>query len=77
MPKAPVIESYEALAGMFKGLAEPARLKVVLSLSERCQSVSAIVDLTGLSQPTVSRHLRALRAQTFVRGQRVGAFVYY
>jgi DNA-binding transcriptional ArsR family regulator len=77
VPKALEVDSFEALASMFKGLAEPARLKVLLALTEKCQSVSAIVDLTGLSQPTVSRHLRALRAESFVRGQRVGPYVYY
>jgi DNA-binding transcriptional ArsR family regulator len=71
------VQSFDDLARLFKGLAEPARLMVVTALSEKCQSVSAVVDLTGLSQPTVSRHLRALRAETIVRGQRVGAFVYY
>ncbi len=71
------VDSFDDLARLFKALSEPARLRIVLALSERCKSVSAIVGITGLSQPTVSRHLRALRAETVVRGQRVGQFVYY
>lgn len=71
------IQSFEDLARLFKTLAEPARLKIVIALSEECRSVSSVVSLTGLTQPTVSRHLAALRSERVVRGQRVGNFVYY
>jgi DNA-binding transcriptional ArsR family regulator len=42
-----------------------------------CQSVSAIVEATGLPQPLVSHHLRVLRQQGLARPERRGAYTYY
>ncbi|MCL6106905.1 MAG: ArsR family transcriptional regulator [Actinobacteria bacterium] len=42
-----------------------------------CQSVSAIVEETGLSQPLVSHHLRVLREAGLARAEIRGAFNYY
>lgn len=50
-------------AALFKVLAEPARLQILSQLAaEGCGSVSVndITESIGLSQPTVSHHLRKL-----------------
>jgi len=67
----------EELARFFKALAEPARVRIVLALSDECRPVSHVVERTGLPQPLVSHHLRILREAGIARPQRQGAFVYY
>lgn len=47
-------------ATIFNALAEPNRLHIVELLRERPLSVNEIVEELGLSQPLVSKHLRAL-----------------
>lgn len=46
---------------VFQLLAEPSRRRLVELLRERERSVGELVEATGASQPTVSRHLRLLR----------------
>jgi DNA-binding transcriptional ArsR family regulator len=65
------------LARFFKALSEPARLRIVLALSDECRPVSDVVALTGLAQPLVSHHLRILREAGIAQPQRRGSFVYY
>lgn len=67
----------DRLSGVFKVLGEPKRLRILLDLGLECRPVSAVVASTGLSQTNVSFHLRALREQGLVRGEKHGAFVYY
>jgi DNA-binding transcriptional ArsR family regulator len=51
------------LAGMdaLTAIAEPTRRRIVDALRERECSVSDLVTAVGMSQPAVSKHLRALR----------------
>lgn len=65
------------LAKLFKLLAEPNRLRILCSLDLECRPVSAITEVTGLSQTNVSFHLRSLREAGLVRPDRQGAFIYY
>ena len=67
----------ERLARFFKALSEPARLRIVLALSDECRPVTDVVTLTGLPQPLVSHHLRILRETGIAQPQRRGSFVYY
>lgn len=43
-----------------RALAEPHRLALVQALRQRERCVSDLVDVSGLSQPLVSHHLRTL-----------------
>ena len=45
----------------FEVLAEPTRRKMLDLLRDRPRPVGEIVDLLGMSQPGVSKHLRVLR----------------
>ncbi len=65
------------LSAVFKLLAEPNRLRILLNLGLECRPVSAIIAGTGLSQTNVSFHLRALREAGLVRGEKHGPFVFY
>lgn len=68
-----------ATAAVFKALADPARVRIVNVLATAGRPVCAC-DLeapTGLSQPTVSHHMRKLTAAGLVRRERRGTWAYY
>ena len=69
--------SLEAVAKLLKILSDPTRLRIIEVLTTECESVSAIVEATGLSQPLVSHHLRVLRNSGLARTERRGAYTYY
>lgn len=67
-------------AAVLKGLADPHRLRMLSAISaspdgEVC--VCDLTDLTGLSQPTVSHHLKVMRDVGVLRSQRRGTWVWY
>jgi ArsR family transcriptional regulator, arsenate/arsenite/antimonite-responsive transcriptional repressor len=79
-PGAPPLraEVREELAARFKALGDPARVAIVNRLAgagEVC--VCALVGDVGLSQPTVSHHLRILREAGLVEAARRGTWAYY
>ncbi|MEJ2597078.1 MAG: metalloregulator ArsR/SmtB family transcription factor [Anaerolineales bacterium] len=64
-------------AQICNGLADPSRILILYTLEEHPFSVSELADTLGLSQPTVSRHLKTLRDRGMVTAQRDGQSVYY
>lgn len=66
-----------ALAELLQALSDPARLRILSALDVACVPVGAIVEATGLRQPTVSHHLRILRDRGVVRAERRGTHIYY
>ena len=70
----------ERLAGILKALAEPTRLRLVSLIAGHEGAEACVCDLTapvGLSQPTVSHHLKTLvEAGLLTRTQR-GKWAYY
>jgi len=64
---------------LLQALADPARLAIVRQL--RGAREICACDFTGccggLSQPTVSHHLKVLREAGVVRGERRGTWVWY
>ena len=54
----------------FDVLAEPTRRHILDLLRERPRLVGELVDLVGLSQPGVSKHLRVLREARLVSVRR-------
>jgi ArsR family transcriptional regulator len=63
-----------ATARLFKALAEPARVKILNLLVAGGES-ACVCDLTealGLSQPTVSHHLKKLTEAGLLRRQKMG-----
>lgn len=65
------------LAECFKGLAEPARLRILHTLGRGEMTVSQLIEATGLGQANVSKHLQVLRGAGFVERRKEGLFVYY
>jgi ArsR family transcriptional regulator, arsenate/arsenite/antimonite-responsive transcriptional repressor len=70
----------ETLAGVFKALADPSRLRLISLVAAHEDAEACVCELTdpvGLSQPTVSHHLRILvNADILTREQR-GKWAYY
>lgn len=66
-----------AFDGLFKGLADPTRIRIVnlLAAGELC--VCDLVGLLDLPQPMVSRHLAYLRHAGLVTVRREPRYAYY
>jgi ArsR family transcriptional regulator len=69
--------TFKQLDLLFRGFADPTRLRVlnVLAAGELC--VCDIVEILGLPQPTVSRHLAYLRRCGLVDATREWKFAHY
>ena len=69
--------SLEDLDSVFKGFANPTRIRIlsVLAAGELC--VCDLVDLLKLPQPLISRHLAYLRAAKLVEARRDSNFAHY
>ncbi|TDD69860.1 transcriptional regulator [Jiangella aurantiaca] len=67
-----------SLAGMFKALADPARVKI-LSMLLNADEVCAcdMADAIGKTAATASHHLKLLRDAGLIIGDRRGTWVYY
>lgn len=70
----------EELATLLKALADPARLRVLSFIAaqpdgEAC--VCHVIEPVGLSQPTVSHHLKLLHQAGILEREKRGAWVYY
>ena len=61
----------------FQTLGDANRLRIIKFIGDRECSVSEIVKATGLSQPLVSHHLRAMRNSQILETERKGPFIYY
>ncbi|MEO8621361.1 MAG: metalloregulator ArsR/SmtB family transcription factor [bacterium] len=71
---APTVADLDAV---FKGFADPTRIRIlsVLAAGELC--VCDIVEILGLPQPAVSRHLAYLRRAGLVEATREWKFAHY
>ncbi|MCL4249593.1 MAG: winged helix-turn-helix domain-containing protein [Anaerolineae bacterium] len=56
---------------------DPKRIQILYALHEQPMNVSALADMLGMPQPTVSRHLGILRERSLVINEREGAAVIY
>ncbi len=66
------------LASVLNAIADPVRLRLISMLSqvdERC--ACDFVDSLGVSQPTVSHHLKVLADAGLVSRRKQGRWVYY
>ena len=70
----------ERLAAVFKALADPARVKLMSLIAASDGGEACICDLTeplGLSQPTVSHHMKLLVEVGLVSRDQRGKWAYY
>jgi ArsR family transcriptional regulator, arsenate/arsenite/antimonite-responsive transcriptional repressor len=70
----------ESLARALKVLAEPARLRLVSLIAAQPDAEACVCNLTeplGLSQPTVSHHLKVLHEAGILTREQRGRWAYY
>jgi ArsR family transcriptional regulator, arsenate/arsenite/antimonite-responsive transcriptional repressor len=68
------------LANALRVLADPARLRLLSIIGAHAQGEACVCNLTvplGLSQPTVSHHLKVLTEAGLLGRERRGRWVYY
>ncbi len=72
------VDAAELIARRFRALADPTRLRILDILRHRDEaSVGEMTELLGTSQQNVSKHLRALQAEGFVRRRKQGTSSIY
>jgi ArsR family transcriptional regulator, arsenate/arsenite/antimonite-responsive transcriptional repressor len=70
----------ESLATVLKAIAEPTRLRLVSLVAAHADAEACVCDLTepvGLSQPTVSHHLKILVDAGVLEREQRGKWAYY
>lgn len=80
LTRAPLgVEDAERAAGMFKALGDPVRLRLFSNIASADNSEACVCDIqdVGVSQPTVSHHLKKLREAGLLESERRGTWVYY
>jgi ArsR family transcriptional regulator, arsenate/arsenite/antimonite-responsive transcriptional repressor len=72
-------EEATATAGLFKALGDPARVRVVnlLATSDEPVCICNLMEPLGLSQPTVSHHMKKLLDAGLVRREQRGKWAYF
>lgn len=73
-------EAAAQLAAMFRVLGEPARLQILSIIASHPNGEACVCELTeplGLSQPTVSHHLKVLYETGLLQKERRGNWIYY
>ncbi len=81
--RAPIVTAgvdTDALARALKALADPARLRILAIVAGSPEQEACVCDLQeplGLSQSTVSHHLRILVEQQYLSRRKQGTWAYY
>jgi ArsR family transcriptional regulator len=73
-------EEAEQLAGALKAIADPARLRLLSLIQAQPRHEACVCHLTeplGLSQPTVSHHLKVLLQAGLVEREQRGSWAYF
>jgi ArsR family transcriptional regulator len=78
---APQLDEEEAIATaeLFKALADPARVRIVNTLATNPESICVceLIEPLGLSQPTVSHHLKRLLDAGLLEREQRGKWAYF
>jgi ArsR family transcriptional regulator len=78
-PGAPLLPEpeRERLSSQFKALGDPTRLAIINQLAGSGECCVCNLEPLGLSQPTISHHLKILRDAGLVESTRRGTWAYY
>lgn len=74
------VEDAQKLARMFKALGDPTRVRLLSMIAARSGGEACVCDLTepvGLSQPTVSHHMKQLVDAGLATREQRGKWAYY
>lgn len=81
LAREPLTEDWAGdLARMFKALGDPVRLRLLSLIASHAGGEACVCDISesfDLSQPTISHHLKVLRAAGLLDCERRGTWVYY
>jgi len=81
LTRAPLsVENAVSLASSLKAIADPARLRILSMIAAHADGEACVCDLTeplGLSQPTVSHHLRVLVDAGFLEREKRGTWAFF
>lgn len=77
MKKEMSFEALELIAGRFRVLSEPMRLRLLQELSDGERNVSELMEATGAGQANVSKHLGILLEAGLVKRRKEGLNAYY
>ncbi len=69
--------STETLQKIFKTLADPTRLRILALLEREELAVQELMEVLGMAQSRISRHLRILKEAELLTDRREGTFVLY
>lgn len=59
-------------ARVFKAMGDESRLRIIVALGKKRYGVCDLAKCLGLSQPTLSHHLKILRETGLVKGEKEG-----
>lgn len=78
-PEALPADDAVRMAGVFKALADPVRLRIFSDIASHDGGEACVCDIAdvGVSQPTVSHHLKKLREAGLLTSERRRTWVYY
>lgn len=65
------------LSELFKVLSDETRLRIINLLAKQDLCVCELVDIMGLSQPKISKHIARLRSINLVTTKRNEQYIYY
>lgn len=65
------------LVRALKALSDPNRMRIMKMLQRREMCVCELAEALGISQPSVSRHMRILSEADFVTSRREGLWIHY
>lgn len=70
----------QEISELLKAVADPTRLQILAIIGDTAQKEACVCDLTdplGLTQPTVSHHIKKLAEVGLVNRERRGTWVWY
>ena len=70
-------EALELVAGRFRALGEPIRLRILQNLERDEMSVTALAAQVGSTQPNISKHLKVLQDAGLIKRRQVGTSARY
>ena len=73
----PPAMSADTLQKVFKTLSDPTRVRILALLEREELAVQELMDVLGMAQSRVSRHLAILRDAGLVQDRRDGTYVFY
>jgi ArsR family transcriptional regulator len=75
-----MVEQVRKMAGVFKALGDPTRLRIIRMLASNPEDTLCVADLAarlGSTQPAASQHIKVLKNVGILEANKIGFRVYY